>query len=151
MVSSDDHTSLVLECFCSEGDHIWRMSDEEIGRHCVQDLCEKLNFIEEGEVEDVKVIRARFAYPVYDLLYQEKLSLIQSQLQNYVGLRTVGRTGTFRYNNADHSIEMGLILARRLLGEDVDHMLVNTEAEYHEEKRVDLPKPIKSPQVPGRV
>jgi len=135
MVRDDDHTSLVLECFCSEGDHIWTMSDTEITRRCIQDLSEKLNFIEQGEVEDVKVIRTRFAYPAYDLLYREKLALIQSQLQDYVGLHTVGRTGTFRYNNADHSIEMGLILARRLLGEDVDHMLVNSEAEYHEEKR----------------
>jgi protoporphyrinogen oxidase len=135
MVPDDDHSSLVLECFCSEGDHIWTMSDTEITRRCIQDLSEKLNFIEQGEVEDVKVIRTRFAYPAYDLLYREKLALIQSQLQDYVGLHTVGRTGTFRYNNADHSIEMGLILARKLLGEDVDHMLVNTEAEYHEEKR----------------
>ena len=150
MVRDDDHTSLVLECFCSQGDHIWKMSDEEIGRCCIRDLCEKLNFLEEGDVEDMKVIRTRFAYPVYDVRYREKLSLIQTRLQDYVSLHTVGRTGTFRYNNADHSIEMGLTLARRLLGEDVDHMLVNTEAEYHEEKRADLPKPI-MPQAPGRV
>ncbi|MGC1347722.1 MAG: FAD-dependent oxidoreductase [Methyloceanibacter sp.] len=150
MVRDDDHTSLVLECFCSEGDHIWTMSDEEIGRSCIEDLCEKLNFIEEGDVEDVKVIRTRFAYPVYDLRYREKLSLIQNHLQGYVGLHTVGRSGTFRYNNADHSIEMGLMLARRLRGEDIDHMLVNTEAEYHEEKRVEPPNSIR-PQVPGRV
>jgi protoporphyrinogen oxidase len=149
MVRDDDHTSLVLECFCSEGDHIWQMSDQEVGGRCVGDLCEKLNFIEADEVEDMKVIRTRFAYPVYDLLYREKLSLIQGNLQDYVGLHTVGRTGTFRYNNADHSIEMGLLLARKLLGEDVDHMLVNTETEYHEEKRLDVPKPIR-PQVPRR-
>ena len=76
--------------------------------------------------------------------------MIQNHLQGYVGLHTVGRSGTFRYNNADHSIEMGLMLARRLRGEDIDHMLVNTEAEYHEEKRVELPNSIR-PQVPGRV
>ena len=148
MVRDDDHTSLVLECFCSEGDHIWKMSDQELVRRCIQDLGDKLSLIEEGEVEDMKVIRTRFAYPVYDLLYREKLSLIQGNLQDYVGLHTVGRTGTFRYNNADHSIEMGLILARKLLGEDVDHMLVNTEAQYHEEKRVDLLKAVRAP-VPG--
>jgi protoporphyrinogen oxidase len=139
MVRDHDHTSLVLECFCSEGDHIWEMSDQEVGGRCVRDLCEKLKFIEADEVEDMKVIRTRFAYPVYDLLYREKLSLIQGNLRDYVGLHTVGRTGTFRYNNADHSIEMGLLLARKLLGEDVDHMLVNTETEYHEEKRLNLP------------
>ena len=50
----------------------------------------------------------------------------------------VGRGGTFRYNNADHSIEMGLLMGRRLLGDDVDYMAVNTEDEYHEEIRSEL-------------
>jgi hypothetical protein len=86
------------------------------------------------------VIRTRYAYPVYDLLYQEKISLIQNELRNYVGLHTVGRGGTFRYNNADHSIEMGLKLARKLLGDDVDHFDVNMEKEYHEEYRIDSRK-----------
>jgi protoporphyrinogen oxidase len=136
MVADDDHTSLVLECFCTEGDHIWTMSDEAIGRRCIQDLVEKLNFIETREVEDVVVIRTRDAYPVYDLLYQKKISLIQNELLKYIGLHTVGRGGTFRYNNADHSIEMGLRLARKILGDEVDHLDVNREKEYHEEKRL---------------
>jgi protoporphyrinogen oxidase len=136
MVSDDDHTSLVLECFCSEGDSIWTMSNEAIGQRCIRDLSEKLNFIQESDVEDVYIIRTRGAYPVYDLQYQAKISAIQNHLQTFVGLHTVGRGGTFRYNNADHSIEMGLRLARKLLGENVDHLTVNTEAEYHEERRV---------------
>ena len=35
------------------------------------------------------------------------------------GFTLVGRGGTFRYNNADHSIEMGLRLARKLLGDEM--------------------------------
>jgi protoporphyrinogen oxidase len=143
MVADDDHTSLVLECFCTEGDHIWTLSDEAIGRRCIRDLVEKLNFIEAHEVEDVVIIRTRDAYPVYDLLYQKKISLIQDELQKYIGLHTVGRGGTFRYNNADHSIEMGLRLARKLLGDEVDHFDVNMEKEYHEEKRLRPGKPAK--------
>src|SRR5262249_46349899 len=124
MVADDDHTSLVLECFCTEGDHIWTMSDEAIGRRCIQDLVEKLNFVEAREVEDVIVILTRDAYPVYDLLYQKKISSIQDELRNYIGLHTVGRGGTFRYSNADHSIEMGLRLARKLLGDEVDPLVM---------------------------
>jgi protoporphyrinogen oxidase len=135
MVADDDHTSLVLECFCTEGDHIWTMSDEAIGSRCIQDL-EKLRFIQRCEVEDVLVIRTRDAYPVYDLFYQKKISLIQDELRKYIGLHTVGRGGTFRYNNADHSIEMSLRLARKLLGDEVDHLDVNVDKEYHEEKHL---------------
>jgi hypothetical protein len=52
----------------------------------------------------------------------------------------VGRGGTFRYNNADHSIEMGLMLARRLLGADINPLDVNTEAEYQEIKQYAVPR-----------
>lgn len=51
------------------------------------------------------------------------------------GVHVVGRGGSFRYNNADHSIEMGLLLGRRLLGFNVDLLAVNTEQEYQEEIR----------------
>jgi protoporphyrinogen oxidase len=146
MVADDDHTSLVLECFCTKGDHIWTMSDEALGRRCVQDLVEKLNFIEERDVEDVLVIRTGEAYPVYDLHYKKKIDTIQNELQKYVGLHTVGRGGTFRYNNADHSIEMGLRLARKLLGDKVDHLDVNMEQEYHEEIRVRPRKAVEQPR-----
>jgi protoporphyrinogen oxidase len=135
MVADDDHTSLVLECFCSAGDHIWTMSDDAIAQRCIQDLVEKLHFIDKSDVEDMLVIRTRGAYPVYDLEYQKKISIVQNHLKTYDGIHTVGRGGTFRYNNADHSIEMGLLLGRKLLGEKLDHMTVNTEAEYHEEIR----------------
>ena len=109
------------------------MSDEDIAERCIDGLADKLKLIDRAEVADCRVIRARDAYPVYDLEYAEKLRLIQDSLKNYVGLEIVGRSGTFRYNNADHSIEMGLTLARRLVGDDVDHALVNTDADYHEE------------------
>jgi protoporphyrinogen oxidase len=137
MVPDDDHTSLVLECFCTAGDSIWSLSDDDVARRCVQDLTDKLGFIETADVVGWNVIRTRFAYPVYDLQYAGKLAVINDFLERIQGLHIVGRTGTFRYNNADHSIEMGLLLARKILGYEVDHMAVNTEQEYHEMKQSD--------------
>lgn len=137
MVPDDEHTSLVLECFCTMGDAIWSLSDDDVARRCVSDLTEKLGFIKPADVAGWNVVRTRFAYPVYDLQYAGKLAVINAFLKQFEGLHIVGRTGTFRYNNADHSIEMGLLLARRILGYDVDHMAVNTEQEYHEIKRSD--------------
>jgi protoporphyrinogen oxidase len=134
MVPDDEHTSLVLECFCSAGDAVWSMSDDEIANRCIKDLAEKLHFLEQCEVEGWNLVRTRHAYPVYDLEYADKLGVIRSFLADCPGVHIVGRGGTFRYNNADHSIEMGLLLGRRLLGYTVDHMEVNTEQEYHEEK-----------------
>ncbi|MBK6738638.1 MAG: FAD-dependent oxidoreductase [Haliea sp.] len=134
MVPDQSTTSLVLECFCTKDDHIWSMSDEEVGQRCIEDLEKKLKFIDSSEVIDFSCVRTLQAYPVYDLEYAEKIAVINGFLAGFEGLHIVGRGGTHRYNNADHSIEMGLLLGRKILGYDVDYMDVNTEPEYHEIK-----------------
>ena len=54
-------------------------------------------------------------------------------------LQIIGRYGTFRYNNTDHSIETGLLAAKNILGENHDLDQVNADEEYHEIKRVAEP------------
>lgn len=133
MVPDASVTSLVLECFCTRGDEIWEMSDEEIAERCIRDLADKLHFIDDADVVGWQIIRTIQAYPVYDLSYHQNMATVKSFLARHEGLHMVGRGGSFRYNNSDHSIEMGLLLGRQLLGEDVDYSAVNTESEYHEE------------------
>ena len=140
MVPDDEHTSVVLECFCSFNDAIWKMSDEDISQRCIRDLTDKLRFIKDDEVVGTCVVRTRFAYPVYDLQYSKKIAVIKEFLKDFDGLHIVGRGGTFRYNNSDHSIEMGLLLGQKLLGHEIDHMAVNTESNYHEIKDTDEPQ-----------
>ncbi len=140
MVPDQSTTSLVLECFCTKDDHIWQMTDEEVGQRCVEDLEKKLGFIRADEVIDFQCVRTLQAYPVYDLEYGDKIATINEYLRGFEGLHIVGRGGTHRYNNADHSIEMGLLLGRKILGYDVDYMDVNTEAEYHEIKSAKDPQ-----------
>ena len=139
MVPDQSTTSLVLECFCTKDDHIWEMTDEEVGQRCVEDLEKKLGFIKASEVIDFSCVRSLQAYPVYDLDYADKIAVIHEFLGQFEGLHLVGRGGTHRYNNADHSIEMGLLLGRKILGQDVDYMDVNTETEYHEIKSAKEP------------
>jgi protoporphyrinogen oxidase len=133
MVPDADHTSLVLECFCTRGDHIWEMKDEEVAERCIRDLADQLGFIDDKDVVGWQIVRTIQAYPVYDLQYHENMAKVNEFLGRHEGLHMVGRGGSFRYNNSDHSIEMGLLLGRRLLGQDVDYANVNTEAEYQEE------------------
>ena len=132
MVPDDEHTSVVLECFCTRGDSVWNMTDEEIVQRCLRDLVDKLKFVRDEDFEDAAVVRTTQTYPVYDLQYSEKIATIKAFLKDFEGLHIVGRGGTFRYNNADHSIEMGLLLGRHLLGYEVDYMAVNTEPDYQE-------------------
>ena len=57
MVPSDDLTSLVVEYFCSFGDHIWSMSEEELVAQTVQHLVDDLKFITPDEVIGGFIVR----------------------------------------------------------------------------------------------
>jgi protoporphyrinogen oxidase len=138
MVPKPTQTSVVTEWFCSEGDDVWQLSDEEIVRRTVDHLADDLGFIDRGEVIEGLVLRARHAYPVYSLDYGDRVGLIKRHLEQHTDVLSIaGRGGTFRYNNADHSIETGILVGRNLLGGHYDVESVNTEQEYHEEKIVE--------------
>ena len=91
MVPDQSTTSLVLECFCTKDDHIWEMTDEEVGQRCVEDLEKKLGFIKASEVIDFSCVRSLQAYPVYDLDYADKIAVIHEFLGQFEGLHLVGR------------------------------------------------------------
>jgi protoporphyrinogen oxidase len=139
MVPSDEFTSLVVEYFCSFGDHIWNMSDEQLVDQTVQHLVEDLKFITPDEVIGGFTVRAPRAYPAYVIGYQEPLNRIKEFIGDVDNLQIIGRYGTFRYNNTDHAIETGLLAAKNILGESHDLDLVNADDEYHEIKRISEP------------
>jgi len=139
MVPGDEFTSLVVEYFCSFGDHIWNMSDEQLVDQTVKHLIEDLKFIAPDEVIGGFTIRAPRAYPAYVIGYQEPLNRIKEFIGDVDNLQIIGRYGTFRYNNTDHAIETGLLAAKNILGESHDLDQVNADDEYHEIKRVTEP------------
>lgn len=136
MVPSDEYTSLVVEYFCSFGDHIWSMSEEELVAQTVRHLVHDLGFITPDEVLGGFTIRAPRAYPSYVMGYEKPLERIKAFVDQMENLQIIGRYGTFRYNNTDHSIETGLLAAKNILGEHHDLDQVNADREYHEIKRV---------------
>ena len=136
MVPSDEYTSLVVEYFCSFGDEIWNMSEEEFVEKTVDHLVNDLKFIDESEVLGGFIVRAPRAYPSYVIGYEKSLEKVKDFINQFENLQIIGRYGTFRYNNTDHSIETGLLAAKNVLGEHHDLDQVNAEKEYHEMKRV---------------
>jgi protoporphyrinogen oxidase len=131
-LAPEGKTSLVLEIFCEADDTLWRQSDEEICALVINNLARDLKMIEPRDVMDGFVVRSRDAYPRYGLGYRQAVDAIKSHLASFANLTIVGRGGTFRYNNADHAIETGLLAARGLLGEAVDIERVNSAPEYLE-------------------
>jgi protoporphyrinogen oxidase len=136
MVPSDEYTSLVVEYFCSIGDGTWGMSEEQLVEQTVKHLVEDMGFISRDEVIGGFTVRAPRAYPSYVVGYEEPLNKIKNFIHSFENLQYIGRGGSFRYNNTDHSIETGMLAAKNILGEHHDLEEVNAEEEYHEIKRV---------------
>jgi len=136
MVPDRSKTSIVAEYFCSFGDAIWNMSDDALVEQTARHLADDLGFISEREVLGGFAMRCPRAYPSYTIGYQEPLRALKQFVEGLENLQIIGRYGTFRYNNADHSVETGLLAAKNILGERHDLEQVNASKEYHEIKRI---------------
>jgi protoporphyrinogen oxidase len=75
----------------------------------------QLGLIGENEVEDYFTYRMKHAYPIYDIYYREHLDVIRKFLNRFENLYSFGRNALFRYNNMDHSVEMGLAVAESVI------------------------------------
>jgi protoporphyrinogen oxidase len=133
-MAPEGKSSIVAEYFCFEGDDIWNMEDQDLIDLTVDDLGRRLGFLTAAEVIGGFVVRVPKAYPMYELGYEEPLNKIRAYVDGFDNLEIVGRYGTYKYNNMDHSMKTGILAARNILGESHDVWDVNAEKEYHEEK-----------------
>jgi protoporphyrinogen oxidase len=138
MVPDASKSCIGFEYACNEGDELWNMSKEQLIEQAKQDL-KRLSFASVEKVFDAEVIRLKEVYPVYLVGYEEKVNIIKAYLQNNFkdnSLQPIGRGGLHRYNNSDHSMMTALLAVKNILGEGkYDQWQVNTDAEYHEEKK----------------
>ncbi len=133
MVPDPRKTCLGMEYFCSEGDDLWSMEDQDLIRLASKEIV-NLGLLDDiKKIEDGTVIREKKAYPVYDGEYQQHLNVIQDYVDSFENLQSVGRNGMHRYNNQDHSMLSALLAAENIMGANHNLWTVNTERSYHEE------------------
>ncbi len=132
MVADGRQTNIGMEYFCDAGDAFWNRPDEAIIDTAAHEL-EKLGLAGRHEVVDGFVVRQAKAYPVYDQGYRRHLEIIRRYLDGFENLQTIGRNGTHRYNNMDHSMQSGILAARNIHGKQYDLWQVNEEPAYNEE------------------
>ncbi|MDA9233589.1 hypothetical protein N9O78_03345, partial [Flavobacteriaceae bacterium] len=130
-------TVLVNEYWTNEEDAMWSMSDQKLGDLCINDLI-SCGFVKiKSEVTDYKVIRVPKCYPVYSGNYKTEIKKIQKFIDNINGLQLIGRYGSFKYNNQDHSILMGMLSAENILeGKNNNLWDINTDYKYHESSTI---------------
>lgn len=131
-------TTLVFEIACNEGDEVWRKTDQQIIDLVTKAFINEFKLISSQDIIEGLVHRMPKEYPVYHIGYRKDVGILKEYLLQFSNLQIIGRNGTFRYNNMDHSIEMGLYAAWNVIeGErKFDIESVNIEREYLEEKRV---------------
>ncbi len=137
MVKDAEHKVWIgTEYTCKEGDEYWNMSDEEFSQFAIDELV-KMNIIEKDQVEDYHREKVKKAYPAYFDTYKD-IDKVIDFINSIGNLYCIGRNGQHRYNNMDHSMATAMEAAyniRNGIEDKTNIWNVNTEKEYHEEKK----------------
>lgn len=130
-------TILCMEFWAFEKDKIWKSEDDFIYKLAENEL-KKIGLIEKSEkILNYKTIKVPRSYPVYEIGYKEHLQNIESFLNEISNLSVIGRYGSFKYNNQDHSILMGILAAENIIyDKNVDLWEINTDTNYQEDGEV---------------
>ena len=136
MVADPTKMWIGLEYFCNDTDPLWKMTDDEIKKFAVAEM-EQIGILKASDVLDGHVVRVPKTYPAYFGTY-DRFDVIRKFTDNFENLYLVGRNGMHKYNNQDHSMLTAMTAAENIMNNVRDKSnlwAVNTEQEYHEEKR----------------
>jgi protoporphyrinogen oxidase len=123
---------ICLEYWCYDYDANWKSDDEYLIDLGTRELY-STGLVASGSILKGKVVRVPKCYPVYSSGYKDDLIPVQNYLNSIDLVTPIGRYGSFKYNNQDHSILMGLLAAENIT-RDAKHDLwkINTDYEYQE-------------------
>jgi protoporphyrinogen oxidase len=132
MIGAENETVLCIEFWCFNEDEIWSEFDQNLIDLARREIVMS-GLIAEEVIVDGSVIRVPRCYPVYEGDYQSHLNIISEYLSTIRGLLLIGRYGSFKYNNQDHSLLMGILAAEGIVSGNVpDLWAVNTDSVYQE-------------------
>jgi protoporphyrinogen oxidase len=127
---------LALEYWCNDDEPLWRETDDSLVGRAIEEL-HRTGLASRDNITGGKVVRVPRCYPVYKRGYKSVLAPVVEFLKTIPNLWPVGRYGSFKYNNQDHSILMGLLAAENIaFGASHDLWSVNSDDEYHEETTI---------------
>jgi len=133
-------TPLCCEYWCNNDETIWQESKDKLISLAIAEL-RQIKLLGNESIIDGFVLRLPRTYPVYTGNYREAIETIQNYLSQFSNLQLIGRSGSFKYNNQDHSLLMGVWAAENVLGlANHDLWSVNSDTEYAEEINLDVNK-----------
>jgi protoporphyrinogen oxidase len=127
---------LCLEYWCNFDEPLWQINDKELIDIAKKEVL-STGLLHDADITDGHIIRIPRSYPVYFRNYKEILKPIQEYLDTIHNLHVIGRYGSYKYNNQDHSIFMGLLAAENVLyNKNNDLWAINTDYDTYQESSV---------------
>ncbi len=137
LVADPEKVWIGLEYFCYETDDLWTMDDEALKRFAIAEVV-KIGILEADAVTDGHVVRVPKTYPAYFGTYS-RFDELREWTDSFENLILVGRNGMHKYNNQDHSMLTAMTAVDEIAAtgrvEKAKLWGINTEQEYHEEKK----------------
>ena len=127
-----DSAILCLEYWANDDEALWNLDDNALSEIAKRDLLESKLVADSKLIINTSVLKIHKSYPVYEKGYKDNLHKIYKALDSFKDLYFIGRNGSFKYNNQDHSILMGLMCADKILGRECDLWHINTDYDYQE-------------------
>jgi protoporphyrinogen oxidase len=124
---------LALEFWCYEDDSFWSMKEEDLIELAKTEI-RKTGLIKNAAILNSHIYKIPRCYPLYSKGYMEKLKPVQEYLKSIKNLSVIGRYGSFKYNNQDHSMLMAILAVENILDrENHDLWEINTDYESYQE------------------
>lgn len=98
-------TLLCAELPCSPDDGVWSLSDDMLKILVCADL-EKAGVSMAAPISNVTVRRLRFAYPIYNIGFEQAFQTVDNWLGSIEGFLSFGRQGLFAHDNTHHALAM---------------------------------------------
>jgi len=108
-------TIVNVEVICTAGDRLWTQGEDDF-RETVLRQMQPLGLLPSEQVREARSLKLPAVYPVYDLGHEEHLSQALEWIEGHGDAYSIGRGGQFLHANVDHSLVVGLRLARHLAG-----------------------------------
>jgi protoporphyrinogen oxidase len=113
-MSPPDKTSLVAEIPCSADDDLWKWEEEKL-THSVWKQLKEIFCINDSELLRARTVRIQNAYPVLEVGFEEKVKILNTNLQKFENLKMSGRSGMFAYTHLHDMMKFGKELVSEIL------------------------------------
>lgn len=122
--------ALCVEVTCMEDSKTWQ-HPEKLNDDIIDGMVRAKSISSKNVVKNIHIERIPDTYPIYDIDYLEKLSIVREKLRKFHNLFLAGRTGLFWYNNMDHSIENAFGVVEKVVGHTPETAHKRLEDPFH--------------------